>query len=297
MDLETLKNHPYISKDIKIEKFNSPFNYALIDNVFREETYQKLSEKFFEYISRVHRPSGKVGDSGGFYDAFIYGLTPKDCVDGYDFFVSTEWHQFVSKLFDIELNEHIACTLHYHQGSKEHPSKDGWPHTDLNIVSVLDSDNKQLQVVHGCDYTDNTFDAQPHTKKCIRSVAVLYYFNNKPVLDPDDGGGTDLYRGYEKESFIEEVRPFNNRIFIFEISPKSYHGFHGAKFNRSAIVQWFHSCPSYILKRNFDLFKSERLDKNTPFFEYWKSKNAWEVDRDPEYSKYFNVPYDQLLKK
>jgi hypothetical protein len=296
-DLAILKSHPYISENIQIQKFNSPFNYVIIDNFFKDDIYFQLSEKFYEYISRTNRPNGQTGDSGGFYDAFIYGLQGYDCNHGYDFFLSKEWHQFNSNLFSIELNEYIACTLHYHQGSKENPSKDGWPHTDLNIVSVLDDQNKELKLVGGCDYTDNTFDAQPHTKKCLRSIAALYYFNNKLNLEDGDGGGTDIYSTYSKESFIEEVKPINNRMFIFEIGPKSYHGFHGAKFNRSAIVQWFHSSPSYILKRNFSLFKSERLDKGSSFFEYWKEKNAWEVDRDPDYSKYFDIPYSELCKK
>lgn len=291
-----LTERPYISENIKIQKFTEDFNYIIIDNLLRDDIYHNLCSKFNTYISRCQKPRGVVDDSGNSYDAYIYGMKQEDCVDGYEFFASKNWHDFISDIFDIELNEHIAYTLHFHKGSIEKPSKDGWPHTDLNIVSVIDSPDKSLKVTSGCNYADNTFDAQPHTKKCIRSIALLYYFNNKSPLEQNDGGGTDIYKSYRKDSFIKEIKPLNNRLFAFEVSPKSYHGFHGAKFDRSTIVQWFHSSPSYILKRNLDLFKSERLKNGMPFFEYWQHKNAWEADRDPDYSKYFDIPYSELIK-
>ena len=289
-------DHPYISENIKIEKFKEDFNYIVIDNLFKDNYYGMMCSKFNTYISRCPGARGVVDDNGNAYDALIYGMTPPDCIDGYDFFISKQWYDFISNIFDIELNEHIAYTLHYHKGSPESPSRDGWPHTDLNIVSVIDQPDENLKLTGGCHYADNTFDKQPHTKKCIRSVALLYYFNNKSPLEEDDGGGTSIFRSYNKDSFIKEIKPVNNRLFAFEVSPKSYHAFKGAKFDRSAIVQWFHSSPSYILSRNIDLFKSERQKNNYSFFEYWQHTNPWEADRDPDYSKYFSIPYADLLK-
>lgn len=286
----------YLSNQLNIQKFSGLFNYIIIDNFLKKEYYDMICSKFNTYISRCPGSHGVVGDNGNVYDALIYGMKPEDCTTGFDFFISKRWYNIIKSIFNLELNQHIAYTLHYHKGSPENPSKDGWPHTDLNIVSVIDSPDKNLKLTGDCNYADNTFDQQPHTKKCIRSIAVLYYCNNKAPLEKGDGGGTSLFENYNKNSFIKEIEPINNRLFAFEISPKSYHAFKGAKFDRSAIVQWFHSSPSYILKRNIDLFKSERLQKNTSFFEYWQHTNAWEADRDPDYNKYFDIPYSELIK-
>ena len=290
--------HPYISENITVQKMQGDFNYVVIDNLLKEDVYEIMCKKFNTYISRCPGARGVVDDGGHFYDALIYGMKPQDCVDGYDFFITQEWYDFIKNIFDIELNQYIAYTLHYHKGSPENPSKDGWPHTDLNIVSVVNDYNTNLRLTSsgGCNYADNTFDRQPDTKKCIRSIALLYYFNNKSPLEENDGGGTNIFSDYDSNSLIQEIKPINNRVFAFEVSPKSYHAFKGAKFDRSAIVQWFHSSPSYILKRNINLFKSERSRKGLPFFEYWQHKNVWEVDRDPEYSKYFDIPYYDLIK-
>jgi len=125
---------------------------------------------------------------------------------------------------------------------------------------------------------------------------MLYYFNNKNTLQEGDGGGTGVFRTYDMNSLVKEVKPINNRLFAFEISPKSYHGFIGAKFDRSAMVSWFHSSPSYMVKRNLDLYK-ERFRQNGEVFEYWKKDNRWTLDMDPDYNKFFDKPYNELFKR
>jgi hypothetical protein len=130
----------------------------------------------------------------------------------------------------------------------------------------------------------------------MRSVAMLYYFNNKNILEEKDGGGTGIYKSYKSYSLVKEVKPINNRLFAFEISPISFHGFIGAKFDRSSIVSWFHSSPSYIVNKNLDLHK-QRFMQNGEVFEYWKKDNRWRLDMDPDYNKFFNQPYNELFKK
>jgi hypothetical protein len=125
---------------------------------------------------------------------------------------------------------------------------------------------------------------------------MLYYFNNKNDQKQGDGGGTAIFKDYNSNSFIKEVKPINNRLFAFEISPKSYHGFVGAKFDRSAMVSWFHSSPSYMVKRNLDLHK-QRFMQNGEVFEHWKKDDRWTLNIDPDYNKFFNQPYNELFKR
>lgn len=296
MNLNLLKPHPYISPDIKIEKFTDPYQYIVIDNLFKPEIYQKMCDKFSTYMSRVPNPHGQVGDTGMSYAAQIYSMQEEDCVDGYDFFKFKLWQIFISNIFDIELNQHMAYSLHFHKGSPEKPSKDGWPHADLSICSAIDDLEKPIKVLGDCDYADDTIHAQPHTKKIMRSVAMLYYFNNKNNLQEGDGGGTGVFKNYNSNSFIKEVKPTNNRLFAFEISPKSYHGFVGAKFDRSSMVSWFHSSPSYIVSKNLHLYQ-ERFKERNEIFEYWKKDDRWTLDLDPDYNKFFNKPLNEILKK
>jgi hypothetical protein len=290
--LKTLKEHPYISDSITLNTYKEPYSYAIIDNLFKPDIYEKICKISPEYISRQPAPIGKIGDTGKYYNALIYNLRKEDLLDGFDFFNSKAWQNFASSLFDIKLNQHNALSLHWHKGSPQSPSKNGWSHADLSICSAIDNPSVDVKLIGDCDYAEDSYDNQPHTTKIMRSVAILYYFNNKEPLQPNDGGGTAIYKG--KETL--EVKPLNNRVFLFEVSPKSYHGFIGAKFDRTAIVHWFHSNPSYIVKRHEALFR-ERYKKGSDFFEFWKKDNRWQLDLDPEYYDYFNLPFEVEFKK
>jgi hypothetical protein len=291
--LKTLKEHPYISDSVTLNIYKEPYSYAIIDNLFKPDIYEKICKRSPEYIARQPAQAGEVGDSGKIYNAIIYTITKKeDLIDGFDFFNSKSWQNFVSNLFDIKLNQHNALSLHWHKGSPESPSKDGWPHADLGICSAIDDPSIPIKIIGDCDYGEDSYDRQPNTTKIIKSVAILYYFNNKTPLEPNDGGGTAVC----EDKKILEIKPLNNRVFLFEISPKSFHRFIAAKFDRTAIVHWFHSSPSYIVKRHEALFR-ERYKKGNDFFEFWKKGNRWQLDMDPDYYDYFNLPFDQEFKR
>jgi hypothetical protein len=294
--IEILKSHPYISQHVSINKYSEPYNYYVIDNLLKPEIYEKICKRAPEYIAKQPIPQGQIGDTGLYYNATIYSITKEDCKDGFDFFNSKFWKDFTSKLFDIQLNQHNALSLHWHKGSPENPSKSGWSHCDLGICSAIDDPLIDVKLLGDCEYADDTINRQKHTTKIMRSIAILYYFNNKEPLEKGDGGGTGIYESYEKDSIIAEVRPLNNRVFLFEVCPKSFHGFVGAKFDRTAIVHWFHSCPSYIVKRHEKLFR-DRYKSKIDFFEYWKKEDRWSLDMDPEYYNYFERPFDEEFIK
>lgn len=295
MDSVPITCHPYISENIKIEKFTEPYNHAIIDNFFTEEIYNKLCKKFESLILKTEKPAGKIGPGESIYDAYIYGLKEQDLSDGYNFFAEEVYKDFMAKLFDVELNQHLAISVHLHKGSKEKPSRDGWSHADLSMCSAINDKNKKIKLTGAdCEYQDDSRNLQPNTSKIARQIAIIYYLNNKSPLEEKDGGGTGVYTNYELDSFVKEVKPVNNRLFAFEVCPYSYHGYIGAKFDRSAIVHWFHSDPNYMIKRNLDAMKKKKKQTGSTF-ERWKKEELYDVETSPTYFEYFNQTLEDLL--
>jgi hypothetical protein len=292
--LEELKSHPYISENISLNIYEQPFKHIVIDNLLKPEIYQKISNKFPELVSRRSAPHGQVGtNSDNVYEAIIYGLAPEDAIEGFEFFIDPLWKNWLSNIFNTIFNEHTAYSIHFHKGSKEKPSKSGWVHQDLSICSAINDPSKDVKIVNDCDYADDSND-NPHTNKIIRSVANLFYVNNIENPSEEDGGGTGIYTSYDKNDYVKSILPTNNRLFAFEVSPISYHAFIGANFNRSAIVQWFHSNPSYYVHKHLEKFKSQFIE-NERIFEEWKQNNPWSIEQDTEYSKYFDRPFREIL--
>ncbi len=286
--------HPYISPDASIQFSVTPYRHFVIKNLLREDIYSSMCARFPEYIGRRRGPHGAVGETGRFYKASIYSMKNQDCVDGYDFFVWEGWKDFMARVFSLVLNNHTAYSLHHHSGSPQSPSDSGWSHLDLNVCSVMPS-QKPVEIVQNCQYSDDTRGGQPHTEKVLRSVALLYYFNNPDGLTEQDGGGTGIYSDFSTSSLVKTILPHNNSLFAFEVGTDSYHGFIGANYNRSAIVQWFHSSPSYIVRRNLPKFKA-RWRQHGYLFERWKKNDPWQIEMDPEYNKYFSAPISEILK-
>lgn len=298
--IENLKNHPYISKDISLKSFSNPYNIIILDNVFEESILDKMSINAYKYISRVNKPFGEVGEGSGLiYNALIYGMKEEDCVDGYDFFISKTWKEFAAKIFNLNLTQHIAISMHYHEGSKYRRSKDGWSHADSSYVSVIDDEYKDIKIVsHDCEYANDLDSNDARIKKVCRAVAVLFYFNNKWSFGINDGGGTSIYSSKDLKSPMFEVEPKNNRVMMFQINPLSYHGFKGANFNRTALVHWFHSNPVEYVYNNLELVKKKlKVFPEGDITDRWKKGPLWRLDKHPDYNKYFKTPYEQIFKK
>jgi hypothetical protein len=292
--INDLKSHPSVSENVSIEIFEEPYRHIIIDNLLKPDIYKKICYKFFEVIKHAHRSHGQVGTNPeNVYEAIIATLTPQDCVEGFDFFAEPFWKNYLSDIFNIIFNPHTAYSLHFHEASKEKRSKDGWAHKDLSICSVINDNSKEVRLTSGCEYADDTHD-RPHTLKVIRSVANLFYLNNIDNPTEENGGGTGVYLNYQKDPLVKPILPKNNRLFAFEISPISYHAFIGSDFSRSAIVQWFHSNPSYYVHKHLDKFKKQYREQNL-IFERWKDKNLWNLEDDPDYRKYFDKPFIEIL--
>lgn len=292
--LVQLKNHNYISPSISIDFYTEPFHYIVIHNLFKEEIYNKLCEQFPIFIKRTtpyKDQPGAVHD----YAGYIYGLNRQDCNHiGYNFFIDNEWKNFCAQTFNIELNNYIALSAHWHQA----PSKYGFVHRDLNICSGTICENiNEVKLTGDCYYSDDSVDQQPNTNKFIRGLAGLFYLNNKASWTPEDKGGTSIYSGWDTNSFIREIPPENNSLFIFEVCPDSFHGYSGANFDRSAIVHWFHSSPAYLLNRHLDRVKFYHKKYNAAYERWNRQNNPWPIENDPKYTTYFDKPFHEILSQ
>lgn len=285
-----IRNHKYISNNIDIKYFYKPFNYLIIDNLFNKENYDKISKKFKSFIDRTVPYKDQPGATSN-YEGYISGLSEIDCVDGYDFFISNELQTFAEKAFGIEITKYMSPSAHFHKA----PSKDGFIHRDMNICSFNKDSSKKI-ILNNCFYTDDSLNKQPSTEKVIRSVALLYYLNNPDDLDNYYGGGTGIYDGYQGNK-IDEIKPINNRLFMFEISHNSFHAYVGSNFDRSCVVSWYHSSPAYIINRHWKQYY-KMAKKNQSLIERWGNTpqgGFWPIEKDPQYNKYFNGSLNDLL--
>lgn len=275
--------HPNESKYMSIERFDLPFKHIVIDNLFDNATYNEMCRVFPIFISRTVPYKDQPGATSD-YEGYILGLSLNDLSGGYGLFASKHLQNFIEKEFDIETTKFVSPSAHFHKP----PSKDGFIHRDYNIVSFKDED-KEFVTTGGAFYTDDTI-ANPDSTKVLRSIALLYYLNNDDHMYCS-GGGTAIYSSYQG-GHIKTIEPKNNRLFIFEMTDNSYHGFVGANFARSCVVSWFHSGPAYMIKRHWDKYKQN--DNLIERWSYQDTANHWQIENDPDYSKYFTCPLSQL---
>jgi len=287
---EIIINHKYISNNINFKYYNKPFNYLVIDNLFNSETYLKISKRFKSFIDRTVPYKDQPGATSN-YEGYISGLSEQDCNEGYDFFISNELKTFTEKTFDIKVTKYMSPSAHFHKS----PSKDGFIHRDMNICSFNKNYKKKL-ILNNCFYTDDSLGKQPDSEKVIRSIAFLYYLNNPKNLEDYYGGGTGIYDGYKGKK-IDEIKPVNNRLFIFEICHNSFHGYVGSNFDRSCIVGWYHSSPAYIVNRYWRHYY-KMAKRNESLIERWTSNpegGYWPIEKDPLYRNYFNGSLNDLM--
>lgn len=286
---ELLRKHNYISNKISFEYHKKPFNYLVIDNLFNDDIYNKISNRFKSFIDRTIPYKDQPGATSN-YEGYISGLSEHDCIEGYDFFLSNELKNFTEKTFSIITTKYISPSAHFHKS----PSKNGFIHRDMNICSF--KKEKKKLVLSNCFYTDDSLSKQPHSEKVIRSVAFLYYLNNPIDIDNYVGGGTGIYDSYNGKK-IDEIKPINNRLFMFEICHNSFHGYVGSNFDRSCVVGWYHSSPAYIVNRYWKHYY-KMAKRNESLIERWTANpegGYWPIEKDPLYRNYFNGSLNDLM--
>ena len=230
------------SKDI----IDKPFKYIILDNFFDENIYTGLCEYFDNIknkgLSEAWAPIKKLSKFN-YYDAYMHLLSPK-LEYPMKVFYSQEFKNHISDMFDIKLTNDVNVVIHHHKKMSEN----GWVHDDYNPVGFIDDPLENGINPFKCNCDHELGHGNDWTKEVIRSIAILYYFNNESWSE-GDGGETGLYIKSKKSNDFElfkKVNPVNNRILIYETCPWSWHKFLQNKKNeRNAIVMWFHSDVKY----------------------------------------------------
>jgi hypothetical protein len=227
-----------LSDNVHIEIVKKPFRYIIVDNLFCDPFYKSFCESFTERMDRGLSERYKKNKfwKFGHYDAYCYTFNPKKDEFSKTFY-SLEWRTWVNKFFDLKLNKSMLAEFHHHLPH----SKKGYIHNDYDISSFIKEPfNGVNPHTHQIDYRGRTEGADIY---CVRSIAMIYYFNNPDVFM---GGETGLF---ENEIAVRKVEPYNNRLLAFEVSPKSWHSFLSNKAIRNSMVMWFHSPEAYMTKR------------------------------------------------
>jgi len=238
-------------RESKLTVSSYPYNYIAVDGLFDESTSYGLSSVFNDLI-RNGRQVGKVGEVGSLiYEAI--NTTPKlDDIRSSPIskLLSHELKNWIAEIFEIRLDENLMMGMHRHNA----PSRPGWTHTDFAIVSfpnIPPNFGSHRVYSDGCgvNYSDDSKHRQPDTIKTARAIACLYYTANA-VWEPGMGGETGIYLP-DGKTLVASVPPKNNTLFVFEISPLSFHAYLGSQtMQRNSFIWWYHSDPTYLLKRH-----------------------------------------------
>ena len=285
-----IKKNNNVSQNFNIKYFTHPYHHICIDNFLTQESYDKIIKSFPSWISRSKPYKDQPGATSN-YNAIISGITVEDWKEsGMDLFVSEDMKSFLSNIFNIKTNKYVSSAAHFHKA----PSIDGWSHRDMDLCSFMPSDNDEITSPK-CHYTEDSVHKQPNTIKSVRAVVFLYYLNHPENLIGCNGGETAMYDDYN--NIIKKAKPLNNSLFAFEITPHSLHSYIGADFDRSCIVQWYHSDPAYYIHRHLKEIK-KFYKKNHDYLERWSvmpHDQYWPIENDPDYFKYFGRPIKDIL--
>lgn len=224
--------------EYKLKIVDKPFRYVVIDGLFKKDFYDALCKEFDTRLSLgLSEKTRKDRFSRfGHYDAYCWTINFEQDVVFSNLLFCNPWRQFVNSFFKLPLNSNTLAEFHYHKTE----SKPGYIHNDYDIVGFTNSRlrNGVNPWYYQCKYMGA--EKRPDVMKSVRSIACLYYFNNAPWAE-GDGGETALFESYgENAQPVDTIAPINNRLLVFQISPKSFHAFRQNKAIRNCFAQWFH---------------------------------------------------------
>jgi NAD(P)-dependent dehydrogenase (short-subunit alcohol dehydrogenase family) len=233
-ELTEIRNHPQ-------ELRQAPFRYVYLTDFFSPGLHRRLCDAFETVRSRGLSDMHSLSRLARFnrYDAWFW-LLPPDAGHPLSLFYSTEWKDYFAQLFDLPLTQDVVAEFHHHAIG----SNDGSVHNDYNQCCFTEEPlpNGINPWYYRCNYDPALNDMSTgHVKDKMRSIALIYYFNN-PDWQPGDGGETALYhKDWDRETAVY-IPPVSNSLLAFEVSPESYHGFiRNNRSERNSLIMWFHT--------------------------------------------------------
>lgn len=242
-----------LSHIVHPQVFTSPFRHVVIENFLPEAHNAELKEHFERTLSMG---VGAEGIQDKFRHRMMYDLDlfwPEPSLERpHSVFFSTSYFAMLSKLFDTPLSNDTILAYHHHEKSAE----DNYIHNDFTDGHFIDDPLPNginpwyFQCTHSAPPADQESRAMP------RALAALYYLNDS--WKPSDGGETALFSANNHAALERKIEPINNRLFVFEITPTSWHSYlKNAAPSRNSVAQWFFVSPEETARRfpNHPLWK------------------------------------------
>lgn len=235
--------------DQKPKVSTEPFSHIVVDNFFKDGFAKKIEDYFLsirergfgarEDISRLHPFRNEKGVYE--YDGYLYVPKQREH-EIFKLFYSVAWNSYFSNIFAQPTNLVTSLAVHHHEPG----DSTGFVHHDYSEQKFCKDDTLENGVLANDQ-------AREFERKCnlgmshdFRIVSLIYYFGSN--WKNGDGGETGVYASKTSEP-TKIVAPVRNRLFAFQISPKSFHAFQTNKKPRSSIVQWFHIDTAWCVKK------------------------------------------------
>src|SRR5262249_35264499 len=167
-----------------------PFPHVIAWNVFSASFYRALAS---EIQSILDLQLSETPDARRFsraipgYDSYGIGF-PATQTGALSLFLSPEWRDMVSSLFDITPTPYVFAGAHHHTPGSEN----GFVHNDFNPVWFPVADGECIRTPNHqvCAYKTGTGSLSDSLKiQVVRGAAVIYYLLNDGWRS-DDGGET-----------------------------------------------------------------------------------------------------------
>jgi hypothetical protein len=252
-----------------------PFHHVIIDDIFTGSYYNDIVSLFNNFLDNgLVEEYDHLGNLDNlckvkWYDAYSQNLSPM--VDISKLWFSTDWHKFISSFFpEIEFDNNKILELQHHFPN----APAGYVHNDWDVAYFYDDPlpNGMNAWFYNCGYRAGCQEVGEREVKSFRAVAMIYYFNTDENWD-EDGGDTGLFKSNDDDSLFAKIKPLNNRLAMYEMTPQSWHAFiKSGKFTRTALHSWFHQSQPNAQSRfpDYDVYqnvKSHLADGNSEYYE------------------------------
>ena len=182
-----------LGNEITIVIRKKPYPHIVVDRLFKKKFVQTLGEEFDQRLQRgLSEHSVKnMFCRFGHYDAYCWTFRPERDRAFTEVFYGREWQTWVNKFFDLELTNEVLGEFHHHLIGSE----SGYIHNDYDPASFLHD-----PLPNGLNPYRQQITYRGHSSgaiHCVRSVAMLYYFNNLP-WNPVMGGRVICLRNVKR---------------------------------------------------------------------------------------------------
>lgn len=244
--LSIRKKHPTITE--------FPFQHIIIDDA--------LPEKICLHLTEIFENTFKKGTSSfwkedyfswrAIYGSFIWTPSPKHPLFS-NIFLTPEWLDFVTSFFpEIQRTNDTGLTFHHRPiKSRDTAVWNGMAYGAFKEDPLQNGINAWYnQCKHTIDPWKNTTNRKNIFYKA-RGIVIIYFFNNKPF--PTSEEGIQLFENEKGDSAHLSIKPINNRLLIFPITPKSFYRFHNHINETNCFIQYLFENPENALTRCNDI--------------------------------------------